>query len=140
MTLEFKRLSAFAIAPSKGTAWAAGFDLYAAYDYKIPPGGKLLALTDIAIHLPPGTYGRIAPRSSMAAGFHIDVGAGVIDADYCGNVGVVLFNHAQTAYYIQRGFRIAQLICEKIEYPKLVEVDLIDATPRGCGGFGSTGQ
>lgn len=86
-----------------------------------------------------GCYGRIAPRSGLAWKNHIDVGAGVIDEDYRGNIGVVLFNHSNEDFKVIKGDRIAQLICQRIEYPVLQEVTNLDNTSRGAGGFGSTG-
>ena len=77
--------------------------MYSAYDYVIPGQGKVIAKTDISIRVPDGTYGRVAPRSGLAAKSHLDVGAGVIDQDYTGNVGVVLFNHATTDFDIKKG-------------------------------------
>jgi len=76
----------------------------------------------------------------MALFHHIGVGAGVIDADYRGNVRVLLFNHSDTPFIVNRGDKIAQLICEKIYYPKLELVEELDDTWRGARGFGSTGQ
>jgi dUTP pyrophosphatase len=93
----------------------------------------------LAIAIPEGHYGRIAPRSGLAVKNFIDVGAGVIDMDYRGPVGVVLFNHSGDDFHIKQGDRIAQLIIEKISNPQIVEVDDLDATARGAGGFGSTG-
>ena len=78
-------------------------------------------------------------RSGLAAKSFIDVGAGVVDEDYRGPLGVVLFNHANADFEVKQGDRIAQLICEKIVYPELVEVEDLDQTERGEGGFGSTG-
>jgi len=137
--LEVCKLSEHALIPTKGSKTAAGYDLYSAYDYVIPGQGKVIAKTDISIRVPDGTYGRVAPRSGLAAKSHLDVGAGVIDQDYTGNVGVVLFNHASTDFDIKKGDRIAQLICEKIEYPEIEEVTSLNSTDRGAGGFGSTG-
>jgi len=137
--LQVCKLSEHALIPTKGSKTAAGYDLYSAYDYVIPAQGKVIAKTDISIRVPDGTYGRVAPRSGLAAKSHLDVGAGVIDQDYTGNVGVVLFNHAQTDFEIKKGDRIAQLICEKIEYPEIEEVTSLNSTERGEGGFGSTG-
>lgn len=96
-------------------------------------------MTDIQIELPQQCYGRIAPRSGLAAKNFIDVGAGVVDEDYRGNIGVVMFNHADTAFEVKKGDRIAQLICERIFYPTIEEVDKLSDTVRGAGGFGSTG-
>lgn len=95
--------------------------------------------TDIQIEVPFGTYGRVAPRSGLAWKNFIDVGAGVIDQDYRGNVGVILFNHSDVDFDVKKGDRIAQLICERIIYPKVVQADSLTETQRGEGGFGSTG-
>jgi dUTP pyrophosphatase len=114
--LRVKRHSEFAKVPERGTSKAAGYDLYSAYEYTIKPHGKELVQTDISIgipegsvcasHLTPGYYGRIAPRSSLAWKQHIDVGAGVIDEDYRGKLGVVLFNHGDEEF---RGVRCIDL-------------------------------
>lgn len=98
-----------------------------------------MALTDLQIAVPEGCYGRVAPRSGLAAKKFIDVGAGVIDYDYRGNVGVVLFNFGDEDFKVSKGDRIAQLICERICYPRLEECKTLDVTERGVGGFGSTG-
>merc|ERR1712012_478302 len=137
--LKFAKLSQNAYAPTKGSARAAGYDLRSAYDCTIPANGKAIVKTDIQIRVPEGTYGRIAPRSGLAAKHHIDVGAGVVDEDFTGNVGVVLFNHAAEEFSVAKGDRIAQLVCEKIEYPVLEECESLEDTARGSGGFGSTG-
>ncbi|XP_036156615.1 deoxyuridine 5'-triphosphate nucleotidohydrolase, mitochondrial isoform X5 [Myotis myotis] len=140
LRLRFVRLSEHATAPTKGSARAAGYDLYSAYDYTIPPMEKTLVKTDIQIALPSGCYGRVAPRSGLAAKHFIDVGAGVIDEDYRGNLGVVLFNFGKEKFEVKKGDRIAQLICERIFYPEIEEVQVLDDTERGSGGFGSTGK
>lgn len=80
-----------------------------------------------------------APRSGLAWKHSIDVGAGVIDADYRGPVGIILFNHSDEDFEVKKGDRIAQLIMERIMTPDAVEVEDLDATARGEGGFGSTG-
>jgi dUTP pyrophosphatase len=110
-----------------------------AYDYTVKAKGKELVKTDLQIAIPDGCYGRVAPRSGLAVKNFVDVGAGVIDSDYRGNVGVVLFNFSDTDFEVKRGDRVAQLICEKIEYPDLEEADNLTETERGTGGFGSTG-
>lgn len=139
-SLRFVRLSEHATAPTRGSARAAGYDLYSAYDYTIPPMEKAIVKTDIQIAVPSGCYGRVAPRSGLAVKHFIDVGAGVIDEDYRGNVGVVLFNFGKEKFEVKKGDRIAQLICERIFYPDLEEVKTLDDTERGSGGFGSTGK
>ncbi|XP_068708305.1 uncharacterized protein [Montipora foliosa] len=138
--LFFKKISDRATTPTRGSELAAGYDLYSAEDVTIPKQGKALVKTDIAISLPEGCYGRVAPRSSLSWKHHIDVGAGVVDRDYRGNVGVVLFNLSSTDYQVQWGDRIAQLIVEKISTPSLVEVKELDDTNRGTAGYGSTGR
>lgn len=138
-TLKFAKLTNKAFAPTRGSESAAGYDLRSAYEYTVPARGKELVKTDLQIEVPDGTYGRVAPRSGLAWKNHIDVGAGVIDADYRGNVGVVIFNHGAEDFKISPGDRIAQLICEQIVYPTLQEVSSLDDTTRGEGGFGSTG-
>lgn len=138
--VKVAKLTTCATMPTKGSKFAAGFDLYSAYEYTIPPHGKVVAKTDLQIQVPAGTYGRIAPRSGLAARHHIDIGAGVVDADYTGNVGVVMFNHDPNKdFYIKKGDRIAQLVCEKIEHPELEKVTTLEPTERGQKGFGSTG-
>lgn len=137
--LIVKKLSSSAIVPARGSKLAAGYDLSSAKDTIVPSRGKALIPTDLAITVPIDTYGRIAPRSGLAWKNSIDVGAGVIDRDYSGPVGIILFNHSDVDFVIKAGDRVAQLILESIETPDVVEVDDLDTTERGEGGFGSTG-
>ena len=95
--------------------------------------------TGLAIAIPENTYARIAPRSGLAVKKFIDTGAGVVDYDYRGEVGVVLFNHAEEDFEVKKGDRIAQLILERISMAEVVETDELFATERGAAGFGSTG-
>ncbi|KAM3512372.1 hypothetical protein MY11210_004011 [Beauveria gryllotalpidicola] len=138
-SLQVKKLSPAGRLPTRGSAFAAGYDLYAAKDTTVPARGKALVDTDISIAVPAGTYGRIAPRSGLASKHFIDTGAGVIDADYRGQVKVLLFNHAEADYTIKEGDRIAQLVLERIVTPEVVEVEELQESVRGAGGFGSTG-
>eukprot|EP00475_Leptophrys_vorax_P030289 TRINITY_DN4526_c0_g1_i1.p2 TRINITY_DN4526_c0_g1~~TRINITY_DN4526_c0_g1_i1.p2 ORF type:complete len:170 (-),score=41.13 TRINITY_DN4526_c0_g1_i1:584-1033(-) len=137
--LKVKLLSETATLPSRGSVHAAGYDLSSAVNTVVPARGKALVATDIAIALPEGVYGRVAPRSGLAWKKHIDVGAGVIDRDYRGNVGVILFNHSNEDLQVNVGDRVAQLILERYETAEVVQVDDLDDTERGEGGFGSTG-
>ena len=121
------RLTENAIIPTRGSAGAAGLDLYSAYDITVPVRGLVSVVTDLQIQVPEGFYGRIAPRSGLALHHHIDIGAGVIDEDYRGNVAVILFNHSDKLFVINRGDRVAQLICEKIYYPVLEEEEKVSA-------------
>ncbi|KAL7900000.1 dUTP diphosphatase [Trichoderma sp. SZMC 28014] len=138
--LQVKKLSPQGRLPTRGSAFAAGYDVYAARDTIVPARGKVLVDTDISIAVPAGTYGRIAPRSGLASKHFIDTGAGVIDADYRGPVKVLLFNHADADYEIKEGDRVAQLVLERIVTPDVVEVEELEESVRGAGGFGSTGK
>ncbi|KAF4619748.1 hypothetical protein D9613_005389 [Agrocybe pediades] len=137
--LFIKRLSEKARLPTRGSPLAAGYDLYSAEKKVIPAHGKALVDTQISIAVPAGTYGRVAPRSGLASKFMIDTGAGVIDADYRGVVFVLLFNLSDKDFQVEEGDRIAQLIIERIYTPDVLEVEDLDETIRGAGGFGSTG-
>jgi len=138
-SLLIKRLSDKATLPTRGSPLAAGYDLYSAEQKVVPAKGKALIDTQISIAVPLGTYGRVAPRSGLASKFMIDTGAGVIDADYRGIVFILLFNHSDNDFTVQVGDRVAQLIIEKIQTPEVVEVQDLEETLRGGGGFGSTG-
>ncbi|CAA3019812.1 deoxyuridine 5 -triphosphate nucleotidohydrolase-like [Olea europaea subsp. europaea] len=137
--LRVKKLSEKAVLPSRASPLSAGYDLSSAIETKVPARGKALIPTDLSIAIPEGTYARIAPRSGLAWKHSIDVGAGVIDADYRGPIGVILFNHSDVDFEVKAADRIAQLIIEKILTPEVTEVDDLDSTIRGSGGFGSTG-
>ena len=140
-SLQVKRLTPTATLPVRGTAEAAGFDLSADDDVVVPAGGRRVIPTGLSVLVPEGTYGRIAPRSGLAVKHGIGVGAGVVDRDYRGEVGVVLFNHGSEDFKAERGTRIAQMILEKIsDVTSCVEVEELDETVRGTGGFGSTGM
>lgn len=137
--MKVKKLSERAVLPSRASSQSAGYDLSSATEIKVPARGKALIPTDLSIAIPDGTYARIAPRSGLAWKHSIDVGAGVIDADYRGPVGVILFNHSDVDFEVKVGDRIAQLIIEMIMTPDVLEVDDLESTVRGIGGFGSTG-
>eukprot|EP00586_Coscinodiscus_wailesii_P021084 CAMPEP_0172496128 /NCGR_PEP_ID=MMETSP1066-20121228/81867_1 /TAXON_ID=671091 /ORGANISM="Coscinodiscus wailesii, Strain CCMP2513" /LENGTH=269 /DNA_ID=CAMNT_0013268251 /DNA_START=215 /DNA_END=1024 /DNA_ORIENTATION=- len=137
--LRVKKLSPTASLPTRGSPLSAGFDLASAEKKTVPAKGKAIVKTDLSIACPPGTYARIAPRSGLAVKKFIDTGAGVVDADYRGNVGVVLFNFSDEDFEVAVGDRIAQLILEQICMVDAVEVEDLEETLRGAGGFGSTG-
>ena len=96
--LLIKKLTENAIIPTKGSPLAAGYDLYAVTNASVPAKGKAIVKTGLAMKIPSGNYGRVAPRSGLAAKHFIDVGAGVIDEDYRGEVGVVLFNFSDSDF------------------------------------------
>ncbi|KAF2674225.1 dUTP diphosphatase [Microthyrium microscopicum] len=137
--LQVQLLSAKGRAPTRGSAYAAGYDIYSSTDIVVPGRGKAVVDTDMSIAVPEGTYGRIAPRSGLAAKHSIDTLAGVIDADYRGPVKVLLANLSDVDFEIKEGDRIAQLIIERIYTPDVAVVEKLPDTVRGAGGFGSTG-
>lgn len=137
--LFVKKLSSAAILPTRGSTHAAGLDLYSAEKCEIPPFGQKLIKTDIAIQLPPGTYGRIAPRSGLAAKHSLTIGGGVIDPDFRGNLIVILFNHSSKIVNIKFHEKIAQLILERYSSPIIQESMFLSETSRNLAGFGSTG-
>lgn len=139
MSLKIKKLSVQATIPTRGSSGAAGYDLYSSEAFVVLPGRRGVISTGISIQLPDGVYGRVAPRSGLSVKHGINVGAGVVDPDYTGELKVVLFNHDTNPYVIKPGYRIAQLILEKFSAPDIEVVGDIDSTQRGSGGFGSTG-
>ena len=132
-------LSPGAVAPTRGSAGAAGYDLYANEDVIIGEGDFTPVSTGVTVAIPPGYYGRIAPRSGLAAKHGVIIGGGVIDEDYRGELKV-LMSRLFGMYEVSRGERIAQLILEKITTPELEIVTSLDDTDRGSDGFGSTGK
>ena len=138
--LRVKLLSPKGKLPVKGTSLAAGYDLSSAQQTTIPVNGRALVQTDISISVPKDTYGRIAPRSGLVVKHGITTGAGVIDADYTGPIGILLFNHGNQEFNIHEGDRIAQLILEQVADKPIIEVQELTQTTRGDKGFGSTGS
>jgi dUTP pyrophosphatase len=137
--LHFKKLDARAVLPTRGSALAAGLDLYSIEDLIFEPKQRYLARTGLAVAIPEGYYGRIAPRSGLALRTGLDVLSGVIDADYRGEIGCLLYNTGDETINLPAQSKICQLIIEKIVTPEAVWADEIDETDRGSGGFGSTG-
>ncbi|ELP89998.1 deoxyuridine 5'-triphosphate nucleotidohydrolase, putative [Entamoeba invadens IP1] len=138
--LYIKKLHPDAIIPTRGSVLAAGYDLYSYIDFKISPHSWLAVPTGIAVHIPSDCYGRVAPRSSLTLKNGLDVGAGVVDEDYRGEIKVILFNHSDVEFKGSKGDRIAQMVIERICKCPVVEVDDLNETERGSSGFGSTGK
>jgi len=136
-TLRIMKLSDKAIIPTKGSRFAASHDIYALTDGLVPAKGQTMVKTGIAIGLPEGTYGRLAARSGMASKMGIAVGGGVIDADYTGEIKVILGTHGEADCLYKAGNRIAQLIIERIANTDAMEVDDLGETEQGKMGFGS---
>jgi len=126
--------------PTRATIGSAGYDLYSAESGTIQPMQRELLSLDISIQLPVGTYGQIAPRSGLAVKHGIQVGAGIIDEDYRGILGVLLFNMSDKPFTYNIGDRVAQLIIKSYESPEIHQVEKLGESKRGDGGFGSTGK
>jgi dUTP pyrophosphatase len=131
--------------PEYQSAHAAGLDLMAAVPADAPveiaPGGRAMIPTGIAIALPPGSEGQIRPRSGLAARHGVTVlnTPGTIDADYRGEIQVILVNLGQEMFVVQRGMRVAQMVIAQVQQVNFVESTNLDTTSRAGGGFGSTG-
>jgi dUTP diphosphatase len=139
-----KKLRPDAVVPRYMTDLAAGLDLVAAIDapIELAPRARAMVATGLAIAIPPGYEGSVRPRSGLAHkhGITLVNGPGTIDADYTGEVCVLVINHGDTTFLIKPGERIAQLVITPVARAELVEVDELPATARGQGGFGSTGR
>jgi dUTP pyrophosphatase len=134
------------VLPAYQSAHAAGLDLLAAVPLETPltlaPGQYALVPTGFSIALPPGYEAQVRPRSGLAAKHGITVlnAPGTVDADYRGEIGVLLINHGAVPFAIRRGERIAQLVIASVARAELVPAVTLSATERGSGGFGSTGR
>lgn len=144
--LFVSRTTPDATLPSRATEGSAGYDLSCSTAVEIAPRSRAVVPTGLIVKIPTGCYGRVAPRSGLAVKYGIDVGAGVIDSDYRGEVGVVIFNHGDEPISLPARSRIAQLIIEHISTPQVVEISQemmrqqeTTPTTRGARGFGSTG-
>ena len=137
--LSFKRLDPRATLPTRGSSQSAGLDIYSIDELVIEPKQRALARTGLAVAIPEGYYGRVAPRSGLATKNGLDTLAGVIDADYRGELGCLLYNAGDETVHLPAQSKICQLIIEKIITPQPVWADEISQTDRGTGGFGSTG-
>jgi dUTP pyrophosphatase len=126
------------------SAHAAGLDLAAALDQPLilAPGARALVPTGLAVAIPVGHEGQVRPRSGLALRHGVTClnSPGTIDADYRGEVQVLLINHGQEPFTVESGERIAQLVISPVAQARVVLVEELDATERGSGGFGSTGR
>lgn len=144
MKVQFKKLSSKAVLPEYQTEHAAGMDVVACLEKPvvIEPHGRAIIPTGFAIAVPPGYEAQIRARSGIAAKFGIMPanGVGTIDADYRGEVGVILLNTSTESFTVEPGMRIAQMVIAKYEKIAWSEVPELDETARGVGGYGSTGS
>jgi len=143
ITLRFMRLSGFPAVelPAFQSEHAAGMDVRAAEERTLQPGETALVPTGFAMAIPPGYEAQLRPRSGLAlkSGITLLNSPGTIDADYRGPVQVILTNLGHEPFYINPGDRIAQMVIAKVEQPEIIEVQELDDTARGEGGFGSSG-
>ncbi len=134
-----KKLDPKAIIPTYAYQGDAGMDLYCFNDFTIEARSSKIIDTQIAIEIPPGCYGRIASRSGLSIKHKIEVGAGVIDSKYRGEIKVHLYNHSDDTFIAYTGSKIAQLILTTIVIPRIIEASELSETDRGNKGFGSSG-
>jgi len=146
MNLNIKKFSEDIILPYYGSAFAAGLDVCSSDDYIVPPRSRIVVSTGISVSWngedSSNYYLRVAPRSGLSVKNNIDIGAGVIDSDYRGEIKVCFINNDnEKEYIIKKGDKVAQLILEKINrFININEVTEHDETERGTNGFGSTGR
>jgi len=145
MNIQIKLLTTDAIVPTRGSDFAAGYDLYSTDRYELKPGERHLYGTGIATAMPNGYYGRIAPRSGLAYKKGIDVMAGVIDSDYRGEIGVLLINLSTENWLPEldnngKPKPIAQMIFEQHSEVYFDKVDVLLESKRNTGGFGHTDE
>ncbi len=138
--LKFKRLDPRAVLPTRGTPLSAGLDLFCIEKVRIEAHSRALAHTGLSVAIPEGFYGRLAPRSGLAANHGIDLLAGVVDADYRGEIICLLYNTATEIAELPAGSKVCQLIIEQIVTPEAVWAEELEETQRGAAGFGSTGK
>lgn len=142
MIIDLKKLNDSAIIPTRGTADSAGSDLYSSEVVTIAPGATVKVHTGISVKIPSGYFGGIYARSGLATkqGLRPCNCVGVVDSDYIGEIIVALHNDSDQVREINEGDRIAQLIIQSYEAAEFNEVDTLEETERGSGGFGSTGE
>lgn len=135
--LKYVKLTDKAWTPKRHTTKSIGLDLFSAYRYEVPSQERCLIKTDLQIQIPDGCYGRVAPTSTLAYENFIDVGAGVIDPDYRGNLVVLLYNFGKQNFQVHPGNKVAQLILERAVIPVVQEEKQLTPTQRGHSGLGT---
>lgn len=142
MNVKIKRVHQNAKVPTFATGCSAGLDCYAPIDDILMPRERKLIPLGFILSIPEGYEAQVRPRSGMALkdGIMVSNSPGTIDADYRGEVGVILWNTSDTEFHIKEGMRICQLVFNRYEVPYFLEVSEVDKTERGEGGFASTGR
>lgn len=138
--IKFQKLHSKAVLPVRSSRNACGLDIHSVEEITIESGQRVAVRTGLAVAIPIGFYGRMAPRSGLALKVGVDVLAGVIDADYRGEILCLLINLGKNDFKIKVGDRIAQLIIEKVALLDPVWSEKLDETERNQAGFGSTGK
>lgn len=138
--VKVRKLHESAQLPVRGSANAAGADLCCIEGFTLAPGERKAIATGLAVEIQPGWYGRVAPRSGLAARHGLDTLAGVVDADYRGELLVLLVNLGAAPVSLNAGERIAQFIIERVAQCEYEWTEDLSNTARGAGGFGSTGR
>ena len=141
MTVRFTLLNESAVLPTYAHPGDAGMDLRSIEDVVIEPGKRALVKTGLAMELPEDAEAQVRPRSGLAIKNGITVlnSPGTIDSGYRGEVGVILINHGEEAFHVEKGMKIAQMVIAKVEHTKIEVVTELSSSDRGAGGFGSTG-
>lgn len=141
MKLGFKRIHPDAVLPAYAHASDAGMDVRSIEDLTIPAGKRALVHTGLVMALPPLYEAQVRPRSGLALKHGVTVlnTPGTIDSGYRGEVGVILANFGENDFEIKKGDKIAQIVIAPVTQPEIVEIEAVDETDRGVGGFGSTG-
>jgi dUTP pyrophosphatase len=142
MDLKIKLIDGRAILPKYAHPGDAGLDLFSIERKVIPPGTSAFIGTGIAIELPPGTEAQIRPRSGLALKHQVTLlnAPGTVDYGYRGEVKVIMINHGKTDFIVEEGSKIAQMVIKPVITVNVIQVDELTETPRGEGGFGSTGK
>jgi dUTP pyrophosphatase len=139
-SVKVKRIHPAAKLPVRGTNWSAGADLCCLEAFTLGPRERKSVPTGLIVEIPPGWYGRVAPRSGLAARHGVDTLAGVVDSDFRGELMALIVNLGDAPVSFDAGERIAQLIIERAAICDYVWADELSETERGDGGFGSTGK
>lgn len=140
--VKIKKIKDNAILPKYAHKGDAGVDLYSTGDYTLKPGERVLVSTGIKIAVPKGYEAQIRPKSGLALNHGISIvnTPGTIDSSYRGEVRIIIINHGKENFKIEKGKKIAQMIFNKVEEAEFEEIEELDNTARGEGGFGSTGH
>lgn len=137
--IHIKKLISTAVVPSYAHAHDAGMDLYACENMVITAGMRGLVPTGMAMAIPAGYVGLIWDKSGMALKFGLKVMGGVIDSGYRGEIKVIVYNLSSADYHVEKGMKVAQMLIQSVVQMPIIEVEDLDSTTRGEGGFGSTG-